>query len=168
MGTLEPDRVVELADGIRVEFADGAEIALTLRGVGKCSLCGVNGCRHYRAVEAIYRARRWELLEGRARCWGIEKWVEVNVDPRIFIRPGECAKGLYGLFSGWKPTVEMIGLEVAGGYVFSFADGGHLWLSESHPEGGTKCLQCGTRDCEHWQRARAEVEAWEAANGDGD
>ena len=161
MGELKVECVVDIPLGIKADLSDGAIVTMTVEGA-LCSRCLMNLCRHTRAALPAYEKRKWVLAEANARTWGPGMYASIGIDPRIFNRPGEMPYGPL-LPERWSwGDLDMMMFEVDGGFLATFRDGGHLWISERHPLGGTKCLQCGHYKCAHWDRAREEIEAWEA------
>ena len=153
----EIKRIVDIHDGVTVFFTDGAYISLTLHGVSRCSECRVIDCAHFEAAVPHFVRRKWDLAEANCKRWEPRKYREVFIDPRIFFRPGEL--GMPAI--DWGDEDYQI-WELPFGFVATFADGGHIYLSDSHPDGATKCLKCGTRDCMHYQRVATEIVALKA------
>jgi len=160
-GELTVVKVVELPLGIVVDMSDRSIVTLTVDG-SMCSHCLMRMCEHIRLALPYYEARKWDIAEANVERWGPGKFKSIGIDPRIFNRPGEI--DYFPLLPeqwAWG-ELEMMVFEIDGGYLATFADGGHLWMSERHPHGGTKCLKCHSRECTHSVRAREEIEAWVA------
>lgn len=156
----EIERIAEIHDGVTAFFTDGAYISLTLHGVSRCSRCYRPTCEHLRAAVPAFNRRKWDLLEANRESWRPNNYWNIFIDPRIFFRPGEVG----------IPPVDWAGkdlliteLRQPHGWLGTFADGGHIFVSDGHPDGATKCLKCGTRDCEHYQRVAEEIATLKAA-----
>jgi hypothetical protein len=106
-------------------------------------------CIHITDANDIYARRKWEIVESNRNNWGPSKFKDIGVDPRIF----------HPWVIDWRkyPGEPFVYAAVGAGHLFVFKDKAFVWLSPSHPEGGTKCSACGTRSCKHVIEAKAEL-----------
>lgn len=157
---MEPETIIEFENGIEAQFADGASIELTLDGVFPCSQCRSIRCVHFHAALPAFVRRKWELAEANWLQWGRKRYDRIGIDARIFFPPGTLGTPAVQ-FDGDEPVL----LPSRFGTIATFADGGHVYISPTHPNGQTRCLKCGELGCEHYRRALALMRVQEFEGG---
>jgi hypothetical protein len=160
-----PTRITELSNGLEATYADGAVVKLTIDGATRCTVCHDAQCEHARAAYPAYIARKWRLAEHNRECWGRVIYHSLNIDPRIFFPPEQ-------LFEATDepprlgPVAVFPPMDVRGGQLYGFPDGAYLAVLSEHPDGGTQCSLCHSRECRHWATVR-ELSAELTPGGDG-
>jgi hypothetical protein len=147
---LTPVAITERERGIEARYADGHIARITFDGK-QCS-CGIRPwgvlCPHLAAALPAYIAWKWRMLDSSDNYHSPAFLQSVGVDPRIFNRPR--------LDWSQYPEEEVLWVQLRTGRLFLWRDGAQLAVIDEHPDGGTKCMACGTRTCRHWDQARAE------------
>jgi hypothetical protein len=149
--------IQELSTGLEARYADGHVATLTF--AGKSCTCDVKHtgylCPHLTAALPAYVARKWRIIDANDNYHGPRFLRSVGIDPMIFNPPTvDWNREDPDAYLVWRRLWSS-----QKGWLFQFFDGAFFCLLDDHPDAGTKCSLCHTRDCKHVKDALEQLKA---------